>query len=280
MARLLFIGGHDPTGGAGLHADIETCAAWGMRSASLLSACTVQSTSRVARVEACDLRLAEQAEAALREEFDFAAVKTGLLPTAGWVHFVAQLVGRSAISLCPFNRRPRAGEWRRSLFPACGRRSAGGLFRARFFRSAFWLLPIARNCAELSGVKDLHEGAQALRSQGCRWVLVTGGDEPAAGSVENWLFGPDDYVLSLPQPHLPGRYHGSGCTLASATACVIASIYREGKSELVAEVSSAVQKALRYCQQCLERATGPELATPASATLPNRTADPDLRVCL
>ena len=279
MTRLLFIGGHDPTGGAGLHADIETCADWGMRSASLLSACTVQSTARVARVEAGDLRLAEQAEAALREEFDFAAVKTGLLPTAGWVHFVAEIVGRLTSPSAPLIVDPvlaSGGEVSSQLVEE----EVLAAYSSALFPLCFLATPNRSELRQLSGVKDLHEGAQALRSQGCRWVLVTGADEPIAGSVENWLFGPDGYVLSLPQPHLPGRYHGSGCTLASAAACAIASIYREGKSEIATEVASAVQKALDYCQQCLERATRPELATPSSATLPNRTADPDLRVCL
>jgi len=64
-------------------------------------------------------------------------------------------------------------------------------------------------------------GEHALRERGCRYVLVTGAHDPGA-QVVNTLFGPGGLARAERWERLPGEYHGSGCTLASAIAARLA----------------------------------------------------------
>jgi hydroxymethylpyrimidine/phosphomethylpyrimidine kinase len=64
-------------------------------------------------------------------------------------------------------------------------------------------------------------GAGAMLAAGCRYVLVTGTHDEGA-EVVNRLWDPSGLVREDRWPRLPGSYHGSGCTLASALAAALA----------------------------------------------------------
>jgi hydroxymethylpyrimidine/phosphomethylpyrimidine kinase len=97
------------------------------------------------------------------------------------------------------------------------------------------------NCAADAGISDC---ARALTGLGCRYVLVTGGHEPGE-QVVNSLYDASGKLREDRWPRLPGEYHGSGCTLASAIAALLA----RGM-----DVPSAVQAAQAYTWKTLERA--------------------------
>jgi hydroxymethylpyrimidine/phosphomethylpyrimidine kinase len=94
---------------------------------------------------------------------------------------------------------------------------------------------------------DLAECARRLISSGCEYVLVTGTHENTP-QVINTLYGQDGIVRSDNWQRLPGSYHGSGCTLASAIAATIAN----GLS-----MSEAVKDAQEYTWQTLKAAFRP-----------------------
>ena len=94
---------------------------------------------------------------------------------------------------------------------------------------------------------DLAECARRLLATGCEYVLITGTHENTP-LVINTLYGQDGVIRSDSWERLPGTYHGSGCTLASAIAATIAN----GLS-----VSEAVKDAQEYTWQTLKAAFRP-----------------------
>jgi hydroxymethylpyrimidine/phosphomethylpyrimidine kinase len=98
--------------------------------------------------------------------------------------------------------------------------------------------------------------AARLVERGARFVLVTGTHEPAR-EVVNVLYGARGVVRTDRWPRLPGSYHGSGCTLASAVAAALA----KGRA-----VPDAVREAQEYTWQTLERAYRPG----AGQSIPDR----------
>ena len=94
---------------------------------------------------------------------------------------------------------------------------------------------------------DLAECARRLLATGCEYVLITGAHENTP-QVINTLYGQDGVVRSDSWERLPGNYHGSGCTLASAIAATIAN----GLS-----IGDAVKDAQEYTWQTLKAAFRP-----------------------
>jgi hydroxymethylpyrimidine/phosphomethylpyrimidine kinase len=90
-------------------------------------------------------------------------------------------------------------------------------------------------------------GVESLLALGCKYVLVTGTHD-AGDDVLNTLHGADGVVLERRWPRLPGSYHGSGCTLASAIAARLA---------LGDEIPAAVRYAQDYTWCALERGYRP-----------------------
>jgi hydroxymethylpyrimidine/phosphomethylpyrimidine kinase len=94
---------------------------------------------------------------------------------------------------------------------------------------------------------DLAECAQRLIASGCEYVLVTGTHENTP-QVVNTLYGQDGILRSDSWQRLPGSYHGSGCTLASAIAATIANGL---------PIGDAVKDAQEYTWQTLKAAFRP-----------------------
>ncbi|MBT8144469.1 MAG: bifunctional hydroxymethylpyrimidine kinase/phosphomethylpyrimidine kinase, partial [Gammaproteobacteria bacterium] len=94
---------------------------------------------------------------------------------------------------------------------------------------------------------DTDARARVLLDKGALWVLAKGGDA-ATDDVRNVLYGPDGFRQAWTWPRLPGRFHGSGCTLASALAALIAN---------GCAVVDAVARAQQYTAQTLEQAWRP-----------------------
>jgi hydroxymethylpyrimidine/phosphomethylpyrimidine kinase len=114
----------------------------------------------------------------------------------------------------------------------------------------------ARRLALADAEADLTQCVRALIGYGCRYALVTGTHESSA-QVVNRLFGAEGLVREDAWPRLPGEYHGSGCTLASAIAAFLA----RGL-----DVPAAVRAAQEYTWKSLQAGIAPG----AGQRLPNR----------
>ena len=216
---VLVIAGNDPSGGAGIAADIQAITAAGAHPAPVITALTVQDTVNASAVEPASAQfVVAQAEAVLAD-MPVAAVKIGLLATAEIAAAVATLLARHPavpVVLDPV------------LVAAGGARLAEEALvdevLQRLCPLTTLLTPNAMEIRRLApAAADTAARAASLRQAGCQWVLAKGGDEAdeGGGEVINTLFGPDAPRV-FRWPRLQGSFHGSGCTLASACAARIA----------------------------------------------------------
>ena len=199
----------DPTGGAGMQADVLTLAALGCHPLSVLTGLTVQDTSGVEHLEPVDARLVARQARRVLAESKVAAFKVGVLATADNVRAVADVAAAHAhvpLVLDPVLASGRGDELASYAVVAA-------------------LLEVLVPCATVVTPNTLEAerlgGVTRLLERGCRYVLLTGTHEPGA-EVSNKLYGPGGLVREDRWQRLPGSYHGSGCTLASAIAAQLA----------------------------------------------------------
>ncbi|MCB1802356.1 MAG: bifunctional hydroxymethylpyrimidine kinase/phosphomethylpyrimidine kinase [Gammaproteobacteria bacterium] len=213
---VLFIGGHDPTGGAGIQADIESAGQLGARAVSLVTALTAQDTQNVAAkwptpVDAL-LRQFDTLVADIRPD----VVKIGMLgePTQA-----TALAGRLTRLGCPLVLDP--------VLAAGGGFDLGGdglidSIRTHLLPLTTLLTPNRNEARRLAGDTDADRAAGSLLAAGAGAVLLTGADEADGQQVLNRLYRSSTAPLECAWPRLPYHYHGSGCTLASACATLLA----------------------------------------------------------
>src|SRR5262249_19105480 len=213
---VLTFAGSDPTGGAGLQADLLTLASMGCHPLSVVTALTVQDTHGVASVDAVDAaRVRMQAERVLGDT-RVAAIKLGLLGSAANVRAVAAILAEHAeipVVLDPVLASGRGD--------ALATEDAIAALRELIVPQATVVTPNSIEARRLASASTLAQSAQRLVERGAEYVLVTGTHEPG-DDVVNTLYDQGGVVREDRWPRLPGSYHGSGCTLASAIAAALA----------------------------------------------------------
>lgn len=212
----------DPTGGAGIQADLLSIAGMGCHPLSVITAITVQDTTGVEDVLAMDAGWVEDQARAVLEDMPVAAFKIGVLGSVENITAIAEVVADYPDVPLVFDPVLASGR--------------GDQFSSEDMVEAIieLLLPQttlltpnsleARRLAELdddSSMPDLPECARRLLGAGCEYVLVTGTHENTA-KVANTLYGSHGVVRNDQWQRLPGNYHGSGCTLASSIAAALA----------------------------------------------------------
>jgi hydroxymethylpyrimidine/phosphomethylpyrimidine kinase len=199
----------DPTGGAGLQADLLTLAALGCHPLSVVTALTVQDTRGVDSIDAVDAALVERQAAALLAEMKVAAFKLGVLGSEANARAVAAIV--ASHPHVPLVVDPVLASGR-------GDPLASDALIATLLEL---VMPRATLATPNSVEARRLGGERALLDRGCRYVLVTGTHE-LTSDVVNTLYDASGKVREDHWPRLPGSYHGSGCTLASACAANLA----------------------------------------------------------
>lgn len=212
----------DPTCGAGLQADLLTLAAHGCHPLTVVTALTVQDTVGVEDLLPLDGGWVADQARALLEDMPVAAFKLGLLGSVEAISAVAEVLSDYPDTPVVFDPVLASGR--------------GDAFADEDAIDAMieLLLPLtdiltpnsleARRLAQelgAGGVPGLPECARRLIGAGCAHVLVTGTHEQGA-RVTNTLYGSHGPLRSDEWVRLPGSYHGSGCTLASAIAANLA----------------------------------------------------------
>lgn len=212
----------DPTGGAGLQADLLTIASLGCHPLSVVTALTVQDSAGVEGCRAVDADwVAAQARALLRD-MPVAAFKIGVLGSVENIVAIAEIL--SDYPDIPLVLDPVLASARGDELASADMIAA--LCKLLLPRTTV-LTPNSLEARRLAGAgrgrksAALEECARRLLAAGARYVLITGSHEPAA-RVVNTLYGADGCIHSDDWERLPGSYHGSGCTLASAIAAHLA----------------------------------------------------------
>ena len=243
-AIVLTFAATDPSGGAGLQADILTIASMGCHPLSVVTAVTVQDSSGVDDVLPIDAEwISDQARAVL-EDMPVAAFKIGLLGSVENIAAIAEVISDYPdipLVFDPILASGRGDElsnedmldaMRELLLPQTTILTPNSLEARR-------LIQDEENDEDNP---DLAECARRIMQLGCEYVLVTGTHEHTP-KVINTLYGARGVVRSDNWPRLPGIYHGSGCTLASAIAALLAN----GLS-----MEEAVKEAQEYTWQALQ----------------------------
>jgi len=244
---LLSFAASDPSGGAGLQADLMTASALGCHALSVTTALTVQDSVGVASILAIDADWVEDQARTLLEDMPVAAFKIGLLGSAENMLIIAEILAdypQVPVVLDPVLASGRGDELadeemiatlREVLLPLTTILTPNSLEARR-------LADEENDAEDLDGPLALEGCAQRLLSLGCQYVLLTGTHDNTP-RVVNSLYARDGGLLrSDVWDRLPGSYHGSGCTLASAIAAHLA----RGLP-----VSEAVQAAQEYTWHAL-----------------------------
>lgn len=227
----------DPTGGAGIQADILTVAARGCHPLSVVTGITVQDTQGVTALRAVEVDLVDKQARALLADMRVAAFKLGVLASAANAAAVARILSEHPdvpVVLDPVLASGRGD--------ALSDEGLLDVLRAQVLRRTTVATPNSAEARRLAGRDALGECAARLMEMGCRYVLVTGTHEDTP-EVVNTLYASAGVVRADRWPRLPGSYHGSGCTLAAALAAALA----RGMS-----VESAAQDAQAYTWKALD----------------------------
>ena len=235
----------DPSGGAGLQADILTIASMGCHPLSVVTAITVQDTSGVDDVQAMDAEwVIDQARTVL-EDMPIAAFKIGLLGSVENIAAIAEVI--SDYPDVPLVFDPVLASGRGDELANEDMLSA---LRELLLPQTTILTPNSIEARRLIQDEDneqddptLNECAKRIIQLGCEYVLITGTHEHTP-KVINTLYGERGLVRSDNWPRLPGIYHGSGCTLASAIAALLANGLP--MEEAVREAQEYTWEALKY----------------------------------
>lgn len=241
--RVLIIAGSDPSGGAGLQADIKTVTALGGYAATVVTAITVQNTTGVFAVHPTppDVILA-QARAVI-EDIGADAVKIGMIGEIEAARAIAGFL-RDRGATRPIVLDP-------VLAAAAGGALAASGMVAELLEQlvplAALVTPNADEAAALTGgsvtsAAEQEAAARALVARGARAALVKGGHVPGDTVIDMLVAGA--HVTRFENPRIATRAgHGTGCTLASAIATGLA--FGQPLDQAAARGISFVREALR-----------------------------------
>lgn len=216
---VLTIAGLDPSGGAGIVADIKTIAALGCFPAAALTSITFQNTTGVFGAE-------HQTAATLRaqvepivQDLNVAAAKTGMLPTAEIVAEVARLFGEGNLPAPVVDPVVVATSGDVLIDD-----EAFQILKTQLFPLARIVTPNIPEAEKLAGFAirseaDMRRAAEVIQSLGARAVLVKGGHRATAGEALDILLSKNGRFTEFRSEYLDvGDVHGSGCTLSAAIA--------------------------------------------------------------
>ena len=213
---VLAVSGHDPSGGAGIQADIEAIASFGCHVCTLITSLTVQDTVNVRQVIPQDPKSFKSQARTLLRDIDVDVLKIGLLGNAEIVHALKEIVDEFKIKRLVLDPILRAG----GGSPLADEDLLVAM-REELLPLTTILTPNVYEALKIAGTTDITLAAETLQSFGCRNVLVTGADIEGEEVINRW-YASNGLTKKWVWPKLPGSFHGSGCTLAAAIAANLA----------------------------------------------------------
>ncbi|MDD5181247.1 MAG: hydroxymethylpyrimidine/phosphomethylpyrimidine kinase [Gallionellaceae bacterium] len=234
----------DPSGGAGLQADILTIASMGCHPLSVVTAVTVQDTGGVDDVLPIDAEWVSDQARAVLEDMPVAAFKIGLLGSVENIAAIAEIISDYPDIPLVFDPILASGRG-----DELANEDMLDAMRELLLPQTTILTPNSIEVRRLTQDDDndednpnMVECAKRIMHMGCEYVLITGTHEHTP-KVINTLYGEQGVVRSDSWARLPGVYHGSGCTLAAAIAALLANGL---------PLEEAVKEAQEYTWQALK----------------------------
>lgn len=252
----LTIAGSDSSGGAGIQADLKTFCAFGVYGASVLTALTAQNTTGVKSVHAVPPDFVAAQIAAVLDDLEVGAMKTGMLANTPIIESVVRTLDR-------YPRIPLIVD------PVMVATSGDALLdpgaveavRTALFPRAALVTPNIPEAARLLNASaaeteaEMQDQLRALGELGAGAVLLKGGHSAGADAVDFLLVDGEIVRLSAPRIETHNT-HGTGCTLSAAIAALVAQ--GVGLPQAVARAKTYVQRAIAAARdQHLGAGSGP-----------------------
>ena len=239
---VLVFAGSDPSGGAGIQADIAAISAQGAHPLSVITVLTAQDNDRVYAAQPLAVDLLRQQVQPLIDKFVIAAVKIGIVGSRANAEAIAETINLLR------RQQPDLPVVLDTVLSSGHGDALGAddalIALAPLLALATVVTPnIPEAVALCSGDRRADTQADILLKRGCKHVLIKGGHASDANVVNRWFTAGESRSWSWPR--LPGGFHGSGCTLASALAAQLAL----GKG-----LVEALEMAQAYCQETLVQA--------------------------
>ena len=236
---VLVFAGLDPSGGAGISADIEAIGAVGAHALPIVTALTVQDNDRVFAVNPVNAAILHHQAQVLADKIPIAAIKIGIVGNRANAEAIADVIIRL---------REKQPDLPVVLDTVLGSGHGFALSDGGPEQAIAPLIPLAtvitpnlpeaaRLCPDSQGIEGQ---ARHLLSLGSANVLIKGGHGEGDSVVNRWFSPTEGRTWNWER--LPGEFHGSGCTLASAVAGLLA----QGVA-----MDEALDRAQSFCQQAL-----------------------------
>ncbi|MCM8775238.1 MAG: bifunctional hydroxymethylpyrimidine kinase/phosphomethylpyrimidine kinase [Candidatus Omnitrophica bacterium] len=247
----LTIAGSDPSGGAGIQADLKTFHQMGVYGMSVITLLTVQNTQRVDRVEPLDPELVMRQLDAVLEDIPPQATKTGALGSLGIIEALAQKVSGFSFPLV-VDPVMTSKHGKLLLDP-----KALDAFKRRLLPYAYLVTPNIHEAAVLSGQtledeESIKEAARVIAGFGPKAVLIKGGHRPKKAT--DLLYFENQFYTYSEARIETSRTHGTGCTFSAAITAELAK--GRGLMEAVKVAKKFVTCAIRTAP-CLGHGIGP-----------------------
>jgi hydroxymethylpyrimidine/phosphomethylpyrimidine kinase len=225
IPNVLSIAGLDPSGGAGIHADLKTFSALGAYGCGVISALTAQNTHAVTAVHVPPVEFLRAQIDTLFADVRVHAVKIGMLANDNIITTVADRLAHwqaAPLVLDPV-MVAKSGD-------ALLEKKAVAMLREALFPLALIITPnlpeagVLLECRPPESLKEMYRAAERLRGllplSSPRWVLLKGGHLPGSGVVDVLFDG--DRMIELPANRIDTKNtHGTGCSLSSAIAALL-----------------------------------------------------------
>lgn len=213
---VLCFSGHDPSGGAGVQADIETLTSHHCHCVSVITALTEQDSRNVKKMlPQTPENIISQAHT-LFEDMAIDAIKIGLVGHHETAQAIASILQQHPNIPVVFDPVLAAG----GGTPLANAQLLEAMKEFLLPHTTI-LTPNSMEARQLSGLDGLDGSGLALLEKGCDYVLITGSHETTA-AVKNCLYHQQQMIEEFSWERLPHSYHGSGCTLASSIAGLLA----------------------------------------------------------
>jgi len=240
----LTIAGSDPSGGAGIQADLKTFHQFGVYGMSVITLVTVQNTQCISAVEPLTPDLVRRQLEAVIEDIPPQAAKTGALGTTEIIEVVAESAGRFSFPLVvdPVMISKHGAE----LMAPTARQT----LIQRLLPEAYLVTPNLHEAAVLAGVpvndeSSMQEAARRIADLGPKAVLVKGGH--LRGEAVDLLFHQGEFQRFAAPREATRETHGTGCTYSAAITAELA----RGRA-----LESAVRVAKRFISRAIAENPG------------------------
>mgnify|MGYP001978169298 CR=1 FL=1 len=232
----------DPSGGAGLQADVGTISSLGCHPVSIVTGFTVQDTVGVERLISLDSEIVNDQARLILEDMEVAVFKLGLLGSKENITVVAEII--SDYPDIPLIIDPILSSGRGDEFTDTETRN---MILELLISEALLITPNTLEAKQLLNQEDedldlsLETCANLFKETGCQNVLITGTHDNTK-NVINTLYNSKNQIIPYHWDRLPQNFHGSGCTLSSAVAAYYA---------LGLTIEEAIEEAQHFTWQAL-----------------------------